>query len=138
MKMNSYSAQKTAIKLVFISLFFLLSGVLLTSGSVAAENCAMNSSQNAHTSSEISNVCTACCGLGDSQCLCHTQGSQPVEMPKVVWVSGGGFHSDHNIQIGALLGAFDGIPYPRGGPTFPFSKKAVSPPLFLWKQSFII
>jgi len=140
MNMNAYSIRKTAIKIAFISLFFLLSVDLLTSGSMASENCGMNSSQNTHASSKISNVYMACCELGDSQCLCHTQGSQPVEMPKVVWVSSGGFHYDKNILIVAFFGAFDGMPYPtKGGPNFPFSKKVVlSPPLFLWNQSFII
>ncbi len=139
MKMNSYSIRKTAIKIAFISLFLLLSGGLLASGSMASENCGMNSSPNTHAFSENSNLCIACCDLGDSQCLCHTHGSQPVEMPKVVWVSSGGLHSDNNILIVALFGVFDGMPYPKGSPNFPFSIKVVlSPPLFLWNQSFII
>ena len=137
--MNSNSRRETAIKIAFISLFLLLGGSLSASGSMASEGCEMNSSQDMHMFSEISNMCTACCDLGSSQCLCHTQGSLPVEMPKVVLVSGGGIHSDNTILTVAPARTFDGMPYPEGGPNFPFSKKvALLPPLFLWNQSFII
>ena len=139
MKMNPYIRRETAIKIAFISLFLLLGGSLPASGSMASEGCEMNSSRDMHLFSKISNMCTACCDLGSSQCLCHTQGSQPVEMPKVVLVSGGGVHSDNTILTVAPLRIFDGMPYPEGGPNFPFSEKvALLPPLFLWNQSFII
>jgi hypothetical protein len=139
MKMNSYSIRKTAIKAAIISLFFLLSGGLLVSGSMASEGCGMNSPQDTRPLGEISNLCKACCDLIDSQCLCRTQCSQPVEMPKVVLVSSGGVHSDNTILTVASAKVFDGMRYPKGGPKCPFSKQVVSsPPLFLMNQSFII
>jgi hypothetical protein len=139
MKMNSYSRREIAIKIAFISLVLLLSGSLFASGSMASEDCGMNSPQDMQSSGEISNLSTTCCGLGDAECLCHAQSSQPIEMPVVVLVSSGGLHSDSYSLTVALIKVFDGMFYPEEGPYFPSSKKAAAPPpLFLLNQSFII
>lgn len=139
MKMNSYSRREIAIKITFISLVLLLSGSLFASGLMASEDCGMNSPQDIQSSGEISNLSTACCGLGDAECLCHAQSSQPIEVPNVVLVSSGGVYSDSYSLTVALTKAFNGMFYPEESPYFPSPKKAVtSPPLFLLNQSFII
>ena len=139
MKMNSYSRREITIKIAFISLVLLLSGSLFASGSMASEDCGMNSLQDMHSFGESSNLCRACCDLGDSQCVCHDLCSQPVEMPIVVLVSNGGFHSDSYSLTAVPVKTFDGMLYPKGGLNFPFSEKVVaSPPLFLLNQSSII
>lgn len=138
MKMNSYSKREIAIKIAFISLVLLLSGGLFASGSMASEDCGMNSPQDMHSFGESSNLYRACCDLGDAQCVCHAQCSQPVEMPILVLVSSGGFHSFYSLNL-APVKAFGGLPYPEGGPNVLFSKKAVvSPLLFLLNESFVI
>ena len=139
MKMNSYSIREIAIKIAFISLVLLLSGSLFASGSMASEDCGMNSPQDIQSSGEISNLSTTCCGLGEAECLCHAQSSQPIEVPNVVLVSSGGVYSDSYSLTVALTKAFDGVLYPEEGLTFPSPKKAAAPPsLFLLNQSFII
>jgi hypothetical protein len=139
MMINSYSKREIAIKIAFISLVLLLSGSLFASGSMASEGCGMNSPQDMHSFSESSNLCRACCDLGDAQCVCHAQCSQPVEMPDVVLVSSGGFHSDSYSLTVSPVKVFDGLLFPEGGPNFLFFKKAVvSPLLFLLNKSFII
>ena len=139
MKMNAYSRRKIAIKIAFISLVLLLSGSLFASGPMASEACGMNSPQDMQSSGEISNLSTTCCGLGEAECLCHAQRSQPIEVPNVVLVSSGGIYSDSYSLTVALTKAFDGVFYPEESLNFPSPKKAVtSPPLFLLNQSFII
>jgi len=139
MKMNSYSRREIAIKIAFISLVLLLSGSLFASGSMASEDCGMNSPQDMQSSGEISNLSTTCCGLGEAECLCHAQSSQPIEVPNIVLVSSGGVYSDSYSLTVALAKAFNGMFYPEESPYFPFSQKAATPPpLFLLNQSFII
>jgi len=139
MKVNSSSRQAIAITIAFVSLVLLLSGSLFASGAMASEDCGMKSHREVPSSGEISNLSTVCCGLGDAQCLCHAQSSQPVEMPIVVLVSSGGFNSDSYSLTVAPVKAFDGMLYPEEGLNFVFSKKAVaSSSLFLLYQSFII
>jgi len=137
--MNSYSRREIAIKIALISLVLLLNGSLFASGSMASEDCGVKSPQEMQSSGEISNMSTACCGLGNAECLCHAQSSQPIEVPNVVLVSSGGVYSDSYSLTVALTKAFDGVFYPEEGLNFPSPKKAVtSPPLFLLNQSFII
>lgn len=137
--MNSYSRREIAIKIAFISLVLLLGGSLLASGSMASENCGMNSPQDMQSSGESTNLSKACCCLGDAECLCHARSSQPIEVPIVVLISSGGLHSDSYSLTVALIKAVEGIFYPEDGLNFPSPKRAVtSPPLFLLNQSFII
>jgi len=139
MKMNSYSRREIAIKIAFISLVLLLNGSLFAFGAMASEDCGMNSPQDMQSFSENSNLCIAYCCLGDAQCFCPAQGSQPVEMPIAVLVSNGSFHSDSYGLTVAPVKTFDGKLYPDGGLKFPGLKKAVAtPPLILLNQSFII
>ena len=139
MKMNSYSRRETVIKVAFISLVLLLGGGLLASGAAASEDCAMNLPRHAHALGETSNLCMSCCNFGDAQCFCHGQQSQPVEMPIVVVVPGGGFRSDATIFTVTPLMTADGLPCVEGHSIFPFFKKVfTSPLLFLLNRSFII
>ena len=137
--MNPYSKREIVIKIAFISLVFLLSGSLFTSGSMASEDCGINSPLGMQSSGENPRLCIVGCNLGDEQSHCQAQCSQPVEMPNIVLVPSGGFHSDFYGLSVAPVKAFDGLLYPEDDPNFLFSKKAVVfPPLFLMNQSFII
>ena len=116
-----------------------MSGSLFTTGAMASEGCGMNSRQDMQSSGENSDLCIGSCNLEGTQCHCHAQRSQPVEMPNVVLVSSGGIHSDFYGLTVASVKTFNGMLYPEGGPNFPFSKKViVSPRLFLLNRSLII
>lgn len=137
--MNSYSRQEFAIQIAFISLVLLLGGSLFASGAMASEGCGMNSHQDMQSSGEIMNLSKSCCCLGETECLCHAQSSQPIQVPTVALVSNGGLHSDSYSLTIALIKAVDGMLYPEKGLNFQSLKKALtSPPLFLLNTSFII
>ncbi len=139
MKMAPYPRREIAIKIAFISLVLLLSGNLFAYTAMASEDCGMNSPADMQFFGENSNLCKTCCCLGDAQCVCPTQCSQPVEMPVVVLVSNGSLHSGSYSLTLAPVKTLHGMHYPEGGLNFPSSKKAVAlSPLFLLNQSFII
>jgi len=139
MKMGPDSIRETAIKIAFISLILLMSGSLFTYSAMASEDCGMNLPENKQFFGENSNLCKTCCCLGDAQCVCPTQCSQPGEIPTVVLVSNGSLYWNSYSHTLAPFKTLDGMLSPEGYLNFPFSKKAVAlSPLFLLNQSFII
>lgn len=137
--MDPYCKREIAIKIAFISLVLLLSGNLFAYTAMASEDCGMNSPADMQFFGENSNLCKTCCCLGDAQCVCPTQCSQPVEMPIVVLVSNGSLHSGSYSLTLAPVKTFDEMHYPESSLNFPSYKEAATlSPLFLLNQSFII
>jgi hypothetical protein len=131
MKLLFHNKQDISLKVVFLFLLLLLSGILFVNGSIAFENC--------REYSETPALCDTCCNPENTQRHCHNQCSLPIDLPKVALVSNGSVHSD-TFDLAAIQSKISGrIPEPELNPLFISNEKTyTSPPIFLQNESFLI
>jgi len=139
MRKNYYQSQDTAIKILFVCLALLLSGVFFVSGTIASEDCTQYSHSAISPFYGNSILCNACCNTEHSQKNCRNQCSLPFELPKVAVVSNGGAQSDSSPFIADPIKIHDPINN-SGRNTHIISKEKTFnfPPIFLQKETFLI
>jgi len=139
MRRNYYQSQDRAVKILFVCLALLLSGVFFASESIASEDCAQYSHSVIRTFYGSSILCNACCNTEHSKKNCRSQCSLPIELPKVAVVSNGGIQSDSSPFIADPIKIHDPINN-SGRNTHIISKEKTFkfPPIFLQNESFLI
>ena len=139
MRSNYYQNQDTAVKILFVCLALLLSGVFFVSGSIASEGCTQYSHSATRPFYGSSILCNICCNTEHTKKNCRNQCSLPIELPKVAMVSNGGVQSDSSPFIADTIKIHDPINN-SGRNTHIISKEKIlkSPPIFLQNESFLI
>jgi len=139
MRKRYFQSQDTTIKIIFICLALLLSGVFFVSGSIASEDCGQYSHSAIRPFDGSSILCNACCNTEHSKKNCRNQCSLPIELSKVAVVPNGGVKSDSSLFTAAPVKICDQIHDPeRNTHIISIEKSFKFPPIFLQNESFLI
>ena len=139
MRKNYYKSQHTAIKIPFVCLALLLSGVFFVSGSIPSEDFTQYSHSAISPFYGNSILCNACCNTKHSPKNCLNKCSLPMELPKVAVVSNGGVQSDSFPFTADSIRIHDPINN-SGRNTHIISKEKTFkfPPIFLQNETYLI